>query len=262
MTTQLTNTLSQSYYDIGLSADLTYGLDDFKTHPSDEFYWHFARGVFESYGFFNDKINYSLVTITLTNNVLFDLIKNCGIYNTTIKVSESPYGYIINFTNTNAFDFIDKIYRNIKNDFITPPKCLFVKSNKAVTPSKNYASDEGYDLTIINVNKVISKNTIRYDTGIKVQPHYGYYFEIIPRSSLSNYGVILANSVGIIDSSYRGNLMVVLTKVDNECKDIELPFKGFQLILRKCSHYELEETNENGLLSTARNIGGFGSTGK
>ena len=54
-----------------------------------------------------------------------------------------------------------------------------------------------------------------YDTGIQVKPQYGYYFEIVPRSSLSKSGYILANSIGIIDPSYSGNLYIVLIKIDD-----------------------------------------------
>ena len=54
-----------------------------------------------------------------------------------------------------------------------------------------------------------------YDSYISVQPPEGYYFEIVPRSSISKLGYILTNSIGIIDPSYRGTLKVVLTKIND-----------------------------------------------
>ena len=82
--------------------------------------------------------------------------------------------------------------------------------------------------------------------------------EIVPRSSLSKSGYILANSVGIIDNSYRGNLMVALTKVCDDAKEIEYPFRCCQMIVRKYVNTYLEEVGN--VDKTKRNEGGFGST--
>lgn len=63
-------------------------------------------------------------------------------------------------------------------------------------------------------------NTILYDTGIKINVKYGYYAEVVPRSSLSKSGYMLANSIGIIDNSYRNNIFVALTKINPDAPDI------------------------------------------
>ena len=96
-----------------------------------------------------------------------------------------------------------------------------------------------------------------YDTGIAVCPPDGYYTEVVPRSSLTKTGYMLANSVGIIDSSYRGSIKVVVSG-DNSLDDLTLPFKGFQLILRKLEEVEVVEVDD--LDDTVRGDGGFGST--
>lgn len=120
---------------------------------------------------------------------------------------------------------------------------------EAVIPTKNMGSDIGYDLTLLKIDKKISNKITRYDTGIQVVPPRGYYIELVPRSSLSNTGYILANSVGIIDPTYTGNLKVVLIKVDDTLPDIVLPFRGVQMILRKSETYvcfdETAETQKN-----------------
>ena len=132
----------------------------------------------------------------------------------------------------------------------------------AVIPTKAYPSDTGYDLTLIRVSKDMSipgfeQKIIMYDTGIAVCPPDGYYTEVVPRSSLSKTGYMLANSVGIIDASYRGSIKVVVTG-DNSLDDLSLPFKGFQLVLRKLEEVEVVEVDD--LDDTVRGDGAFGST--
>jgi dUTPase len=67
---------------------------------------------------------------------------------------------------------------------------------------------------------------------------------------------MLSNSVGIIDPDYTDNLLLALTKVDENSPDLEVPFTRCQLILRKAEYYNVEEV-EN-ILETGR--GSFGST--
>lgn len=70
---------------------------------------------------------------------------------------------------------------------------------------------------------------------------------------------MLANSVGIIDQGYRGNIFIALTKIDENTPDLELPFKCCQMILKKQVYSIIKELNED-LSITDRNNGGFGST--
>ena len=70
---------------------------------------------------------------------------------------------------------------------------------------------------------------------------------------------MLANSIGIIDVSYRGNIYIALTKIAPEAEDIEYPFRCCQLIVRKQLGMIIKETDN--LEETMRNDGGFGSTG-
>lgn len=150
------------------------------------------------------------------------------------------------------------------------PVCKFTKVDpRAVTPQKGHASDAGYDLTLISIHKHIetstslqdSPKTTMYRTGIKISLEPGYYAEIVPRSSLVKTGYMLANSVGIIDNSYTGELFVVLTNV-NSSPPLDLPFRGVQLIFRKQQDVELLECNKEEFdnINTERGSGGFGST--
>lgn len=165
---------------------------------------------------------------------------------------------------TNIVDYLYSKDKSacIQQYFENPPKVTIIKTDpNAVIPSKAQGSDVGYDLTIIKIKKTLNDNTIMYDTGIQARVPWGYYLEILPRSSLSKTGWILANSVGVIDPSYTGNLLVVVTRTDPIIEDLELPFKGFQLVVRKQYHMDIVVDNINSHVVTNRGDGGFGSTG-
>lgn len=134
-----------------------------------------------------------------------------------------------------------------------------------VIPEKAYPSDIGYDLTLIREVKQINDNTVMYDSGIIVIPPNNHYIEIVPRSSLSKFGYMMANSIGIIDPNYRGTLKVVLTKVEPNVDDILVPITRFQIILRKIEEAEtcvvtVDDLDGNVINNTDRGSGGFGST--
>lgn len=170
-----------------------------------------------------------------------------------------------------SVDFLGFLYTNIDNSFSIKssnfnfliPKCSFIKTDvNAVSPTKTNWSDVGYDLSIIKKVKDINSRTSLYDTGIKIQLDFGYYSEIVPRSSIIKSGYILSNNVGIIDNSYRGNLMIALTKIADDAIEIEYPFRCCQLIFKKQIYVNLEEIVDGNLEETKRNEGGFGSTDK
>jgi dUTP pyrophosphatase len=139
------------------------------------------------------------------------------------------------------------------------PTVEFARENDdAVIPHRAYPADIGYDLTAIGVFKKIGENITLWETGISVQPPQGYYLEILPRSSLSETGYMLSNSVGTIDPDYTGTLKIALTKVDHTRPDLQLPFTKCQLVLRKANHYNIAEVDSH--RETVRGDGGFGST--
>lgn len=136
-------------------------------------------------------------------------------------------------------------------------------NHEPVAPTKKRASDLGYDISIVGVKKVLSKKTTQYATNIAVDPAFGWAVDILPRSSIINSGYMMSNSIGIIDPPYRGNLLITLTKVDDELKDINLengPVRIGQLILRQSLHFKMIEVEPEELGETNRGVGGFGST--
>lgn len=133
-------------------------------------------------------------------------------------------------------------------------------SEKAVAPFKNIETDTGFDLVLIE--KIKEANGIYYyDTCIKVEPPEGFYFDLVGRSSISKTGWMLANSVGILDTSYRGSIIVALSPSIPNAKEIQLPARIVQIIPRKLHLLKPVEVTEDDLSITDRDTGGFGSSG-
>ena len=125
----------------------------------------------------------------------------------------------------------------------------------SVMPTRVHEDDIGFDVIIIDVFKVINDSITMYETGIAVKPDDGYYVEVVPRSSFSKTGYLLANSIGIIDPNYRGTIKIAVIKVDKNMPDLPIPYKGFQLIVRKVEKVELKQVFD--LDKTSRGDGGF-----
>jgi dUTP pyrophosphatase len=179
----------------------------------------------------------------------------------------------LNYYGVNVIDVLGHLYRNSEYIFKDRlfqqylslvngeiPVLRYVKTDDAVTPTKANPSDVGFDLSIIGVHKVLNDSTTLYKTGIKLDIPVGYYVEIVPRSSISKSGYILANSIGIIDCSYKGELLVALTGVSSDRSPIEFPFKCCQLIVRKQVFPHLLNVSDMSNQSK-RSDGGFGSSG-
>lgn len=90
------------------------------------------------------------------------------------------------------------------NSLTTQIKIL---DEKAEIPKRAHESDTGYDLKFIGIEKIVG-DVIYFKTGIAIAPPEGYYFEIVPRSSISKLPLEMANSIGVIDQHYRGEVLV------------------------------------------------------
>ncbi len=140
------------------------------------------------------------------------------------------------------------------------PTCLIRKVHPdAVIPYKTISSDVGFDLSVVSKVKDFNNTTSLYDTGLQIKVPEGWYSEIVPRSSLSKSGYMMANSIGIIDNTYRGNLLVALTKIDLDAQPIQFPFRCCQLIVRQQVFPIIVEVDGE-FDVTERGDGGFGST--
>jgi dUTP pyrophosphatase len=129
----------------------------------------------------------------------------------------------------------------------------------AQAPKQGREGDAAWDL--VAVSKAREKNYFEYGTGIAVaipEDHVGLIF---PRSSISNYQLILSNSVGVIDHNYRGEIKFRF-KPSQELSErhYEPGDKIGQLIVIPRPYLEFEECEE--LDQTNRGADGFGSSGK
>ena len=95
-----------------------------------------------------------------------------------------------------------------------------------------------------------------YDTQIAMEIPKGYVGLIFPRSSVSKTGLTLRNSVGVIDSGYRGPIML---KFSGETGSYLAGDRVGQIMILPYPEIEYVEVNE--LSDSERGTGGFGSTG-
>lgn len=131
----------------------------------------------------------------------------------------------------------------------------------AVTPTKAHETDAGFDLTA--TSKIIDDEcNIVYGTGIAVEIPNGYVGLLFPRSSIAKKSLILSNSVGVIDSGYRGEIMAkfkIALHPDN-IATYNVGERIAQLIITPIPDVEFVEVSE--LNDSDRGVGGYGSTGK
>ena len=129
-----------------------------------------------------------------------------------------------------------------------------------VIPTYAKSGDAGMDFV---ATKVISEETysITYGTDIAMEIPEGFVGLVFPRSSIRKYELNLSNSVGVIDSGYRGELQATFRKTHGDASETyNVGDKIFQMIIIPYPQIEFEEVDE--LSDTERGEGGFGSTGK
>jgi dUTP pyrophosphatase len=136
---------------------------------------------------------------------------------------------------------------------------------EAVLPFYSKPGDAGMDLTATSKEYNSYTHSIKYGTGIAIEIPEGYVGLLFPRSSICRKELILSNSVGVIDSGYRGEIsfdfkMIVHPDRDlDEVSDYRIGDRIGQIIILPYPQIEFEEVEE--LSTTERNTGGFGSTG-
>lgn len=135
-------------------------------------------------------------------------------------------------------------------------------SNLAKTPVRGSASAAGWDLYAAVPYSITIQPGENYPvpTDIAMEIPEGYWGGIYARSGLAcKQGLRPSNGVGIIDSDYRGNILVSLYNDSLIPRVIEPGDRIAQFILHKICDIDFEISDE--LSETARSAGGFGSTG-
>ena len=132
-------------------------------------------------------------------------------------------------------------------------------SENAVIPTYGKPGDAGMDLTCISEEWSDDNSMVTYDTGIAMEIPRGYVGLIFPRSSISKTSLMLSNSVGVIDSGYRGSIMLKYRYLE-EGMVYDIGDRVGQIIIVPYPQVTFEEVEE--LSFTERGEGAFGSTGK
>jgi dUTP pyrophosphatase len=133
----------------------------------------------------------------------------------------------------------------------------------AVKPKYAKENDAGMDLV---ATEIISEtpSQITYGLGIAMEIPDGMVGLIFPRSSIRKTRLQLSNSVGVIDSGYRGELQAtfnkIITTIENQKNDYKVGDRVCQIIIVPHPIIQIVEVDE--LSESSRGIGGFGSTGK
>lgn len=128
----------------------------------------------------------------------------------------------------------------------------------AVIPTYAKPGDAGLDLTATYVE--IKGDNIIYGCGLAIEIPKGYVGLLFPRSSNAKKDLLLTNSVGVIDSGYRGEVTAVFKKIKYFAEAYKVGERFAQLVILPYPEIELEEAEE--LSVTERGTGGYGSTGK
>jgi dUTP pyrophosphatase len=129
----------------------------------------------------------------------------------------------------------------------------------AQKPKFGKPGDAGADLTATSMNLSMGDHIV-YGTGLAVEIPEGMVGLVFPRSSIRNTTLSMANSVGVIDSGYRGEIMITFKMVNkNEVVGYTIGDRIAQLIIMPvplAKYVEVEELSE-----TQRGTDGHGSTG-
>lgn len=129
----------------------------------------------------------------------------------------------------------------------------------AVIPTYAKDGDAGMDL----VATEITSNTtfdVSYGTGISLEIPEGFVGLVFPRSSIRKYDLTLSNSVGVIDSGYRGEIQATFKKTNGlDSISYKVGDRIAQIIIIPYPSIDFQEVEY--LSNTQRGEGGFGSTG-
>ena len=128
----------------------------------------------------------------------------------------------------------------------------------AEIPFKGTSHSVGYDVKCVDM-KTTGKY-IEYFTGLSFEFPTTHAMFLLPRSSISNTPLVLANSIGLGDPDFRGNYSFRFKRIQPGSEIYEVGDKIGQLVFIKKEDVEFIECEE--LSVTERNTGGYGHSGK
>ena len=142
-------------------------------------------------------------------------------------------------------------------------KIKVIRINETELPKYETVGSAGMDVRAnIKEPVTLAPGAIKLiPAGLKVEIPLGYELQVRPRSGLAlKYGLGMANSIGTIDSDYRGEIGVIAINFSDKPYTIQPEERIAQLVLNKVEQIEWVEVTELGI--TERGAGGYGHTGK
>ena len=127
----------------------------------------------------------------------------------------------------------------------------------AVIPKYAKPGDAGLDLTAVDV--VADGHTLTYKTGLAIELPPWHVALLFPRSSVYKTGQTLTNCVGVVDSGYRGEIMLKYT-LSPYGKEYEIGDRVGQLVIMPYPRIDFVEVDK--LTASERGNTGYGSTGR
>ena len=131
-------------------------------------------------------------------------------------------------------------------------------NDTAKMPTKAHKSDAGFDLYVSRTSEKNGCLVCHSDVAFEIPE--GYVGLVFPRSSIANTGLMLTNSVGVIDSCYRGDVMCKFRKTGLYAHNYEHGDRFAQIVIMPYPEIEFVEADE--LSESDRGTGGYGSSGK
>lgn len=136
-------------------------------------------------------------------------------------------------------------------------------NNDSIVPTKGSEYAAGLDLYAYIESGAVdipAGSTVKIGTGIAAEIPVGCFGGVFARSGLATKrGLRPSNCVGVVDSDYRGEVIVALHNGSDKCETIHHGDRIAQLIIMPYINVELHEADK--LSGTDRGEGGFGSTG-
>jgi dUTP pyrophosphatase len=132
---------------------------------------------------------------------------------------------------------------------------------RALLPTRAYPGDAGLDLYALEDWALEPGERASVRTGIAVEIPEGEAGLVLPRSGLAaRHGIALVNAPGLIDSGYRGEIVVLLLNTDRSARfELAAGDRIAQLVLVRVQTPAVVEVEE--LATSERGAGGFGSSG-
>jgi len=137
-------------------------------------------------------------------------------------------------------------------------------NNQAVIPTYAKSGDAGMDIYTVSDGHHDKYGNTVYHTGLAMEIPKGYVGLIFPRSSISKTPHSLRNHVGVIDSGYRGEIILKFGWVESEPLTAGSIYKAGDRVgqIMILPHPQIEFAEAAELSDSDRGAGGFGSTGQ